>query len=520
MSPSNAATNNDNDALTCPMEQNGKYVRPVSWSSFLATSALLPVCAVTVLPISVLYQLGKTVVQVPFGSKNKKNEQQQHFQRLDSGYIVDESRQVIPREKRKYDMVVLGVTGFTGRLAARYLAKTYGVDRDIKWAIAGRSKDKLDAVKTSLAKELDMNKILDLETIVVDTSVPATLPKLVEQTRVVATTVGPYGLYGSSVVEFCAKFGTHYVDITGEVDWVQNMIHVWQRTAQRTGAKLIPFCGHDSVPWDLSVIKLQEILQQECQDDLKSVTFWDEARAEAPGGTYQTVMSFVTGMNLPPPNSDFDPFLKLPDGSKSVFKAKADLPIFIAPSQTPFPTKGSPWTIPFVMAPVNAKVARWTHALRSTGSRALTYREFMQLPDFKSAFTSYGGMLIIGSLLLNPLTASLLKHYVFPKSGEGPAMSAMEEKNFLCIKGEGVGVKGNHAECVMYFDKDPGCLETARMMVEAGLCLALEDDKLPSKSQGGFWSPAAGLGDVLLDRLTTTGTHFASRVVPSIHSKL
>jgi short subunit dehydrogenase-like uncharacterized protein len=118
----------------------------------------------------------------------------------------------------KYDIVVLGVTGFTGRLAARHLAQKYGVSKGgIKWAIAGRSKAKLDAVKQSLADELDMPEIVKgIDVIIADTSDPTTMPALVKDTRVVATTAGPYQEYGNAVVEFAAKYGTHYADITGE----------------------------------------------------------------------------------------------------------------------------------------------------------------------------------------------------------------------------------------------------------------------------------------------------------------
>jgi short subunit dehydrogenase-like uncharacterized protein len=172
--------------------------------------------------------------------------------RLDSGYLVDESL-IIPRAKRQYDIVILGATGFTGYLAARHIAKTYG--NKIKWAIAGRSAEKLQKVIQRLSQEVeqqhstgtDTKPALKIDTIICDTSVPSTLPNLVANTRVVATTAGPYSLYGTSVVEFCAKFGTHYVDITGEVDWVKAMICEFQGTAQKTGAKIIPFCGHECV---------------------------------------------------------------------------------------------------------------------------------------------------------------------------------------------------------------------------------------------------------------------------------
>jgi Saccharopine dehydrogenase NADP binding domain len=231
-----------------PIEEHSKKVPTVSVATFLLTSAFIPVWVATVLPLSVAYQIGTAVVR----PLKKRIAASLHppsaaattgTARLDSGYAVPPDT-IIARPKRKYDVVVLGATGFTGYLAARHLAGTYGTGT-VKWAIAGRSQAKLDAVKARLASELQNPDLLTtLDTILVDTATPSTLPILVRNTRVVATTAGPYALYGNSVVEFCAKFGTHYVDITGEVDWVKAVLCQWQATAQATGAKLIPFCGH------------------------------------------------------------------------------------------------------------------------------------------------------------------------------------------------------------------------------------------------------------------------------------
>lgn len=244
---------NDNDvaapysSLESPLAKHGKRLPQASTSAFLFTAACVPVWALTVLPLSVVYQVGSALVRPIVGlGQSKKDATMTSAAKLDSGYVVDPST-VVPRSERQYDIVVLGATGFTGYLAARHLAKTYGGPKNassVKWAIAGRSQSKLEKVKSDLAKELNMDDLLSLDTIVVDTSIAATLPKLVGQTRVVATTAGPYTLYGCSVVEFCAKFGTHYVDITGEVPWVKAMICQWQETAQSTGAVMIPFCGH------------------------------------------------------------------------------------------------------------------------------------------------------------------------------------------------------------------------------------------------------------------------------------
>jgi short subunit dehydrogenase-like uncharacterized protein len=451
----NMSSENTDDPLPCPISSHGKTVPQVSTTEFLATAACIPVWAVTVLPLSLAYQLGKMALQPLLPTPQSRN----HL--LDSGYVVDPSL-LIPRAERKYDIVVLGVTGFTGYLAARHLLTQYGVSNSsnsapVKWAIAGRSREKLERVKQRLQEEYHVDTS-GLEIIVVDTSLPSTLPQLVQNTRVVATTAGPYTLYGNGVVEFCAKFGTHYVDITGEVDWVKAMICQWQSTAQQTGAKLIPFCGHgaflsicltyflhfhanipltcgiplfcliatDSIPWDLSAMELQSKLLQEQSETAQSLSFWDEVKSGAPGGTFATVIANVEGKAIQAPRVDFDPFLRLPDGSKSSNVCKAKLSWL--PSRFRSTKK---WTSPFVMAMVNSQVVRWSYALRSessTQSSTMTYSESQLHPTFATAVVNYAGLGMFGSLLFNPLTLYLTKAYLIPKPGEGPTMVAMETK--------------------------------------------------------------------------------------------
>jgi hypothetical protein len=228
------------EPIALPTVTEQRVVPVVSWPAFALVTALLPVWATTVVPLSALYQLGKAMVR----RLGVFQGLQPRVPSFDSGYVVDPSS-VVPRSERKYDVIVLGATGFCGGLAARYLARTYGMDgAQVKWAIAGRSLAKLKQVRTDIVSEGGVPKDqVKIDLIVVDSSFPATLPNLVQQTRVVATTAGPYTAYGNHLVEFCAKFGTHYVDITGEVDWVKSMYGLWQETAQKTGAKLVSFCG-------------------------------------------------------------------------------------------------------------------------------------------------------------------------------------------------------------------------------------------------------------------------------------
>ena len=483
------------------MQQDGKSSAVVPTSVFAATVAVMvPIWFTTMLPLSLLYQSAKIVFQRIVPPK-----QFVPMSPFDSGHKVTAS-DMIPRAKRTYDIVVMGATGFVGKLTARYMATTYGVNKDVKWAIAGRSKDKLEETKRWLAKELGMTEVMEIDCIVADTSVPSSLPNLVRDTRVLLTTVGPFWQYGSSVVEFCAKFGTHYADTTGETSWVRKMMDQWQSTAQKTGAKMISLAGHDSIPWDLSVSTVAKQLKDETGEDLASVTCFNEAKAGASGGTLATIMLQVCGPPKLGPKDD--PFRMKADGTENSSPFESKIKFF--PSKLINPVDQKPaFGSPFLMSFINADVVAWSHALR--GGTPLSYSEVLVSPDFKTAFVSYFMLMLLFTGLLNPITKNILSKYILPKPGEGPTMEEMEKKNFLLVSTLGTGTKGSKVESTMYFPRDAGYLDTARMLVETGLCMALEEERLPVQT-GGFFSPGYGLGEILLNRLTKTGTYFKSGV--------
>jgi short subunit dehydrogenase-like uncharacterized protein len=472
---------------------------------------MVPLWATIVLPMSLVYQVGKALVKtvLPKGEGGEE----EPMSTLDSGYQVSDA-DIIPRPQRKYDVVILGATGFTGKLAARHLAKTYGVnnkDGVVKWAIAGRSQSKLDQIKQELADELGLDDdiLLQLDTIIVDTSIASTMPKLVRDTRAVITTAGPFCQYGNSVVEFCAKFGTHYADITGESDWVRTMMLKWQDTARNSGAKIISLCGNDCVPWDLTVYQMaRKLEEQDAKEDLVQVTCIDEFVSTVSGGTVLSMGLVMDGKGAP--KSSSDPFRNTAAGSVHTEAMSDKLPMGIFGLIAPWNGE-KVYGSPFIMSLVNKQAVGWTQALR--GGKALEYVEFKVSPDFKTAFVDYFQITVFLTAMMNPLTRYLLQRYGLPKPGEGPSMKDMEENHFVAVNAQGVGSKGTKAEAVMYFPKCPGYLETARMVTECGLCLALQEDQLPSQG-GGFFSPAFALGDVLLKRLTDTGTYFNMKLTP------
>src|SRR6185437_4269381 len=152
----------------------------------------------------------------------------------------------------KFDIVVYGASGFTGRLVAEYLAAHYRSDTQLKWAMAGRSLDKLASVRDAIGAPADTPLIA------ADASDGASLKAMVDQTKSVVTAVGPYLLHGNELLAACAASGTDYFDLCGEVPWMRRMIDAHQATAERSGARIMFSCGYDSVPFELGVYFCQQ----------------------------------------------------------------------------------------------------------------------------------------------------------------------------------------------------------------------------------------------------------------------
>src|SRR3979409_2236443 len=152
----------------------------------------------------------------------------------------------------KFDIVVYGATGFTGQLVAEYLAAHYTGKDDPTWAMAGRSQEKLGSVRDAIGAPADTALI------VADASDPASLKAMVDQTKSVISTVGPYQLYGNDLLAACAASGTDYLDLCGEPVWMRQMIDAHEATAKSSGARIVFSCGFDSLPFELGVFCAQE----------------------------------------------------------------------------------------------------------------------------------------------------------------------------------------------------------------------------------------------------------------------
>ena len=161
-------------------------------------------------------------------------------------------------ETDQFDVVVYGASGFTGRLVAEYLLEAYGTAGELSWAMAGRNLAKLEGVRRELGADA-----ADVPLLVADSNDRESLVTLAAQARVVATTVGPYALYGSRLVEACVETGTHYCDLTGEVHWMRKIIDAHHEAAARSGARIVHNCGFDSLPSDLEIVRAMPVSSAE-----------------------------------------------------------------------------------------------------------------------------------------------------------------------------------------------------------------------------------------------------------------
>ncbi|KAJ9441753.1 putative trans-acting enoyl reductase [Diplonema papillatum] len=413
----------------------------------------------------------------------------------------DELRDVTkkPFQDRKFDIVILGATGFTGTRAVRHVAKEYAAG-EVKWAIAGRRKDALDAVRKSVG-------LPDLAIIVCDVTKPETLHDLVRDTRAVVSTAGPFTVHGTEVVKFCASYGTHYADSTGEVDWVREMVDRFDGIARRSGARIVNCCGNDSVPWDLSLWACAQELKKAAPDNsVAEIECFNRSRAVPSGGTLASVFATLNPPYKYTSSAAFDPML-IDNGEKSWARVVSRIWVLLS-----YARRENAWATLSLMAPPNARVISRSNAILKYGE-SLVYKEVSIAPSLPAALAAVGNIFAVVCVLwCTPLTW-LLRRYVLHKPGSGPTEAEMDA-GFLDVTCFAKGTKpGSLAKSRMYFATDPFYRETGRMVAEAGLALALADEKFFPGGHGGVLTTASGIGGPYLERLIKTGTQFSVETV-------
>lgn len=393
--------------------------------------------------------------------------------------------------ERKYGIVVYGATGFTGRLVAEYLDQTYRGDAAVKWAMAGRSQTKLEAVRD------EMGISADVELITADAADPASLKAMAEAAQVVITTVGPYQLYGEALLAACADAGTDYVDLCGEPAWMAQMIGKYQDAATASGARLVFSCGFDSVPFDLGVW----FLQAEAKSSLGAMLPRVKGRVRKMKGTFSGGTAASLTATIAAVSKDrsllkllTNPFSLCPgfSGPKQPHSAEAE-----------YDETARSWTAPFIMAPINTKNVHRSNFLAGHPYGAdFVYDERMLTGDGdkgeKRAKSAARQEKMQNVMLAMAPTRWILKTFMMPKPGEGPDKEA-RETGFYDILFIGEGADGKVVKASVQGDKDPGYGSTSKMISECALCLLLDIDR--ETTPGGIWTPAAAMNGKLVDRL-------------------
>lgn len=388
---------------------------------------------------------------------------------------------------RRYDVVVFGATSFVGQILTRHLAAR--APHDLRWAIAGRDPSKLDAIAAEARAGVDR--------IVADAGNPDAMDRLAESTRVVVSTVGPYALYGSLLVEAVARAGTDYCDLTGEPQWMRAMIDAHHDTAVSTGARIVHACGFDSIPSDLGVWFTQRAAIDRFGEPCSAISYrLKAARGGASGGTLASGLNLVEEARRDPSIRAMlaNPYALAPPGMRT----GPDQPNVTRPRRD---DASGEWVAPFVMAATNTRVVQRTHALlgRPWGEE-FEYDEAMLVGGgpagaLKAGVVAGGMAAFVGAAALGP-SRSLLRR-VLPKPGSGPSPKAQED-GFFDVRFFGRTRGGETIVTKVTGDRDPGYGSTARMLTESALAfLELDRDQVG----GGCWTPATAFGDVLVERL-------------------
>lgn len=391
--------------------------------------------------------------------------------------------------KRPYDIVIMGATGFTGRLVAEYLLKTYGVNGEIKWAMAGRNLDKLQSVRTELGNE-------DIPLIQADSFDAPSLDAMAQQTKVLCTTVGPYAKYGDETVASCVRSGTHYCDLTGEVQWIRRMIDAHHDEASAKKLKITHCCGFDSIPSDMGVYWLQQQAKEQtgmyCQHIKTGVK---AAKGGFSGGTIDSLLNVMDEAQKDKSIYGilFNPYSLNPEEEQEG-PDRGDL------RAVKYDQHFRSWKCPFVMASINTRVVRRGHALRGFPyGNDFRYDEVTLTGDgFSGKVKGYMTSIPLG-IVMSAKPGSFARWLVnrfTPDAGEGPSKET-RESGFWVYDQVGLLPDGRMIKSRIKGDRDPGYGSTSKMLAEAAVCLAKDD--LPDMY--GVITPASAMGDALLQRL-------------------
>ena len=375
-------------------------------------------------------------------------------------------------ETKKYDFIVFGATGFTGKLVVEYLVERYLGNPEIKWALAGRNLEKLKSVAKS------KNVPDDICLFTADSNDKTSVENLVSKTRCILTVVGPYQLYGNNIIESCAKSGTDYVDLCGEPGWMHEKINELSDISKESGSRIVFSCGFDSIPFDLGVLFLQNEIIKRFNKPAPNVRGRVRAmNGEFSGGTAASLGATMSALKEKP---ELFAVLANPFALSNGFIGP-DQP---ADNKPVYDEKLDSWVAPFFMAPINTKNIHRSNALMDH-----IYGEDFCYNEMWIQGTGDEGKAAADFISKsNPLSNA-------PQPGEGPSRESRENGNYDLLFCGDIDDKSIHVSVTG--DMDPGYGSTSKMITESAICLVKECDDL----KGGIYTSASSMGTKLIKRL-------------------
>jgi short subunit dehydrogenase-like uncharacterized protein len=374
------------------------------------------------------------------------------------------------------DVIVYGASGFTGQLVAEYLAARGSTSEQIRWAMAGRSLDKLKQVRNAICAPIDTPLI------VADASDPTSLAAMLRQTRSVISNVGPYQLYGSDLVAGCAANGIDYFDLCGEAVWMRQMIDQHEAAAKASGARIMFSSGFDSVPFELGTFFVQEEARRvfgapvsrvkgRVRGGTLSLSGGTAASARATFEAVARDLSLVAILK--------DPFALTP-GFKGVKQPAANKPVYEEDLQS--------WAAPFTMATLNTRnVHRSNMLMGFPYGTDFVYDEMVLTGPGENGEVAAKAVVAANSGKTGPGA---------PKPGEGPTKEEREAGSYDLLY-VATAPDGHSVRASVKGDRDPGYGSTAKIISECAICLLRDASDVPA----GIWTPGAAMQHKLIKRL-------------------
>lgn len=387
---------------------------------------------------------------------------------------------------REFDIILFGATGFTGGLAARYLAKA--APPDARLALAGRNRERLSAIADELQKEAKASGIKrKFELIHATLERPETLRAMAERGRVLITTVGPYRFYGEPVLRAAVEAGTDYIDITGEPAFVGEMIRKYHDSALEKKLRIVPCCGFDSIPHDLGAYFT---VKQLPEGEAKEVDAFVRMRGSFSGGTWNSALNAFAEARSAMKSGDGSRKRGFADAAGDRRVENASKPIRRGPH-------GTEWAL--MMPTIDPDIVLRSASMMPEYGPSFQYGHYLHhRSGMSAAKTAAGAVSLVGLAQIGPIRRMLGK---MRPSGEGPSEEERARSSFEVTF---IGRSSSGAQVETRFaGGDPGYDETSKMLSESALCLAFDRDQLPERY--GIVTTAAAMGDRLIERCRSAG---------------